>query len=249
MFICTLVLFAINGCTVRPPHSNYILEQDWESDVYNLVYATFEDLDTLSYDAYSPPSYKHGTMFRTVCVRVNRKRGITEDYMANLDTYSLNRTTNCDSHKSFDLGKDRSNDELSSNDEYRLKIAQFEASNVVYKTDGRHAVLFQFVELFNVNDFKLTSKGVRALEKASEQIKKADVKAILIYGVADSSGGYEFNKYLAKNRSLVVKEFLINQGVERKKIVTRGSVENALKTIVERQGQRRFIIEVSLNES
>ncbi|MEJ2497891.1 MAG: OmpA family protein [Sulfurovaceae bacterium] len=75
---------------------------------------------------------------------------------------------------------------------------------------------------FEEDSAKLTLKSLETIQKIAEILKENSTYTIEISGHTDSVGDPEYNLELSKQRALSVKDALIKQGVDAKKMVANG---------------------------
>lgn len=241
-----VVLISINlcACTTKTTlDSNPILDFNWETDVYNIMYATVKDVDNLRFWVRRAPSSREGASYNKVCVEVEQPRKANIFYVANLNTYGVQEVYNCQE------GYWSVNNIVSDSRHRSFGHANWvNVENVSARLLDKNIYQFTFESLFPVNHYKLTKEGKTTLNNVVRQVRHWPVKRINIFGVADSSGGYSHNQFLANARAQAVKDYLIEVGVDQIPIYLRGSVENGLPSADERITQRRFMIEVNLSK-
>ncbi|MEA5385429.1 MULTISPECIES: OmpA family protein [Vibrio harveyi group] len=233
-------LCACSSSAIRESHS--ILDFDWEADVYNMMYDNVEDADNLRLWVRRPPSFADGATHQLACVEVGQPGKRNQFYLANLNTYEVLSVYNCEG------------DYTASANIVPLNYYQRSDKEELLGVYGMSETLldcglyrFTFTNLFPVNKYELTEQGKVTLLKVIKRAQKLSVIHIRIYGVADSSGDYAHNQFLARARAQVVKVFLRKEGLNQVPISLRGSVENELPSAEERIAQRRFMIEMKLD--
>lgn len=80
--------------------------------------------------------------------------------------------------------------------------------------------------LFNFDSYQLTPTTKENLNKLAEIIQKYDGTDILIEGHTDSVGSDSYNMTLSKNRAQSVADYLVQQGVARNRLQTKGYGES-----------------------
>ncbi len=75
---------------------------------------------------------------------------------------------------------------------------------------------------FEFNEDQLTARALKQLKIISDILKKSPVRKITIDGYTDAIGSDSYNLGLSSNRSVAVKEALLNMGVPPEQILTRG---------------------------
>lgn len=207
-----------------------------------MMYATVGDVDNLRLWVRRPPSFAEGAPHQKACVEVGLPRKDNRFYLANLNTYGVQEVYSCE-------GDYAAFSNLVSPNHYRRfdKEAWLSVDGVSETSLDSGLYRFTFTSLFPVNEYELTEQGKVTLLNVVERARQWPVKHIRIYGVADSSGDYAHNQFLARARAQIVKDFLREEGVHQIPISLRGSVENGLPSAEERIAQRRFMIEMKLD--
>ncbi|MDF5344617.1 OmpA family protein [Vibrio parahaemolyticus] len=241
--IASLMVMNLCACStpaIRDTHS--ILDFEWEADVYNMMYATVGDVDNLRLWVRRPPSFAEGAPHQKACVEVGLPGKGNRFYLANLNTYGVLEVYSCE-------GDYAAFSNLVSPNHYRRfdKEAWLSVDGVSETSLDSGLYRFTFTSLFPVNEYELTEQGKVTLLNVVERARQWPVRHIRIYGVADSSGDYAHNQFLARARAQIVKDFLREEGVHQIPISLRGSVENGLPSAEERIAQRRFMIEMKLD--
>jgi outer membrane protein OmpA-like peptidoglycan-associated protein len=120
------------------------------------------------------------------------------------------------------------NDPIASNEtrEGRIKNRRVDIY-VVAELRALDRIEFPSVSLFERNSAELTEQGKASLDKniatAKEILQRATF--IEIIGHTDSKGDDEDNMKLSKQRAQSVRDYLVSQGVNRRKMVTTGKGE------------------------
>ncbi len=207
-----------------------------------MMYATVGDVDNLRLWVRRPPSFAEGAPHQKVCVEVGQPGMDNRFYLANLNTYGVQEVYSC-------KGDYAAFSNLVSPNHYRRfdKDAWLGVDGVSETSLDSGLYRFTFASLFPVNEYELTEQGKVTLLNVVEWVRQWPVRHIRIYGVADSSGDYVHNQFLARARAEVVKDFLREEGVHQIPISLRGSVENGLPSAEERIAQRRFMIDIKLD--
>ena len=76
--------------------------------------------------------------------------------------------------------------------------------------------------LFAFNSAQLTEADKAALNKAVEQIKAEKPSKVLVKGYADTTGPAAYNVELSQKRANAVADYLVKEGVCKKKITAKG---------------------------
>lgn len=118
---------------------------------------------------------------------------------------------------------------VSSNRDIEIKDLEkeFDAGTINIKKIPKEIESFVFndIYLFDVKSSKFFVKYHKRLETLINAMKKYDVQ-IVIEGHTDSSGGEEMNQKLSESRAEAVKEYLVQNGVSSKNILTKGYGES-----------------------
>ena len=101
---------------------------------------------------------------------------------------------------------------------------------------------------FDVNSASMLPATKANLDALAKTLKKYNDTAIVIEGHTDNTGEAAYNQALSEKRALMVEEYLATQGVEKKRVTTKGYGENqplnANQNEIERQLNRR--VEVAI---
>ncbi|OEC39860.1 hypothetical protein A9G06_17045 [Aeromonas sp. DNP9] len=249
-------IFACSSPVIR--EENPILDFEWETDIYNMMYSTVADVDNLRLWVRRTPNFADGGVHQMACVEIAQPGKDNGFYLVNLNTYGVQEINNCkgdyaaysnfvtpnryQSSNNKDLNKYQSSNNKDLN---KKELASVDGVRATSLENGLYR--FTFTNLFLVNQYELTAEGKATLRNVVDLARQWPVKHIRIYGVADSSGKYPHNQFLANARAQVVHDFLREEGVHHIPISLRGSVENGLPSAEERITQRRFIIEMKLD--
>ncbi|GLT17467.1 outer membrane protein [Vibrio zhanjiangensis] len=241
--LTSTLLVVLSGCSNQIRDDNLILDYDWKPDVYNLVMVEVADADNVQFWVRRAPEYAEGSPHHKACVEVAEPTEPNRFFIANLNTYGLTEVKSCEGDFSAASNLVSPKDSRAfGGDEwqnvYGVSTSVLDNSNLLLK----------FESLFPVNEYQLTNEGRATLFATIEELQKWPVESLTVYGVADSSGDYETNRFLADKRSKVTRDFLIEEGLRNVPIYIRGSVENGLSTPKQRVTQRRFMIEVKLKK-
>lgn len=251
---CGMML--LSGCSSQIKDDNIVLDQDWKPDIYNLIISHVSDVDNLRFWVRRTPSYEDGYPHQLACVEVAQPLEPNRFYIANLNTYGLNQVYNCENDywrydNLVDPYASRAVDLSAWDPNLNKRRYTNYPVNMNTHIDGVDAYLWGegqlrlvFSDLFPVNQYQLTNKGVNTLFEVIDKLKYLPVEELTIYGIADSSGTYQKNRVLADRRAQSVKTFLVEEGLSYLPMKLRGTVENGLSTAQQRVLQRRFVIEV-----
>lgn len=260
IFISIFIIIQLASCSVFQSNKiiddNLVLDYDWQADIYNMALVEATDTDNLRVQVKQGPGFFGGSPHQLACVEIAQPMEPNRFYIANLNFYSLIEVKNCnidfwvptnlvDPAHSRMAGADQMNAMISGHHNSVSGPMKWENIPGVseYYVDSSHLRLF-FDGLFPVNQYHLTSSGHETLLLITKKLLHKNIVGMIIYGVADSTGGYSTNRSLADARARTVKDFLVNEGIDNVQFDLRGSVENALKIQENRKKQRRFMIEV-----
>lgn len=105
---------------------------------------------------------------------------------------------------------------------------------------------------FEMNSDALKSSSFQRLDILVDEMKKNRASTIKIVGYTDNTGGDNYNLLLSKKRSLSVKNYLIDQGIEAHRIVSLGKgKENPIASNSTNEGRaqnRRIEVSFSTNK-
>ncbi|NUW68061.1 OmpA family protein [Vibrio coralliilyticus] len=195
-----------------------VWQAEWENELYNIVFSYFPFSEPLSYLVIKGPVTYDYSPHTLVCIAVLDK----DTYLyhrVNLDTYSATLIDSCEG------------------EEWKLATAQ--NSSVSERTK-----IFSFDGLFPVYKHELTTDAKIKLSRMISQLQGQPVISVSIQGFADSSGNNILNQELSHLRAKSVERFLILEGFRGIPIETESKVEPALGEAIQRQAQRRFVIQV-----
>lgn len=268
--ICSLILcfFLLMGCGSTVRDDNFLYDLEWRPELYNMVYVEAPDLDNLSYWVRREPSYEEGTPHLIACIEIKQPAwSANKFYKANIKTYGMVEVYNCDGDYwlstniinpkdslAYDVtawkpingisAKFISNNEPFTNHLSEDYLNQSAWETIIYGDVNSNYLRLIFEPIFPVNEYKLTKEGKALLLKMITQIFPMPVQSLTIYGIADSTGGYDVNKKLAEKRAQSAREFIVENGYRHVPIYIRSSVENKLDTKNQRIFQRRVVVEV-----
>ena len=93
--------------------------------------------------------------------------------------------------------------------------------SITSKSPATQAILANAVVYFEYDQFNLTSKSIQALKGVSELMKKNSKITISIEGHADERGTREYNLALGQRRAESVANYLISNGINRNRLITK----------------------------
>jgi OOP family OmpA-OmpF porin len=76
--------------------------------------------------------------------------------------------------------------------------------------------------LFQVDRAELQPGGIQQLSRLADYLRENPDRSILIEGHTDSTGQDSYNLRLSENRAYAVEDFLISQGIDPRRIASRG---------------------------
>lgn len=133
----------------------------------------------------------------------------------------------------------------------QTRNAQLEAqlADLAAKKTDRGMVITLGDVLFGTDLSRLTSDGVITVQKLAKVMELNPQRHVLIEGFADSTGAAPYNQLLSERRANAVQQSLLDMGVARDRVATRGFGENypvaANDTAPNRQMNRRVEIVLS----
>ena len=89
------------------------------------------------------------------------------------------------------------------------------------KSTATQAVLANAVVYFEYDQFNLTTKSIQALKGVSELMNRNSKITISIEGHADERGTREYNLALGQRRAESVANYLISNGINRNRLITK----------------------------
>tara|TARA_Y100001970_G_scaffold212905_1_gene260075 strand:+ start:10213 stop:10686 length:474 start_codon:yes stop_codon:yes gene_type:complete len=89
------------------------------------------------------------------------------------------------------------------------------------KSTATQAVLANAVVYFEYDQFNLTAKSIQALKGVSELMNRNSKITISIEGHADERGTREYNLALGQRRAESVASYLISNGINRNRLITK----------------------------
>ncbi|MDA9633761.1 peptidoglycan-associated lipoprotein Pal [Pseudomonadota bacterium] len=93
--------------------------------------------------------------------------------------------------------------------------------SITSKSTATQAVLANAVVYFEYDQFNLTSKSIQALKGVTELMNKNAKITISIEGHADERGTREYNLALGQRRAESVTNYLIANGINRNRLITK----------------------------
>lgn len=133
----------------------------------------------------------------------------------------------------------------------QARAAQLEAqlAELAAKKTARGTVITLGDVLFGTDLSRLTSEGMRSAQKLADVLQQNPQRNVLIEGFADSTGAADYNQALSERRASAVRTALMEMGVARERIDTRGYGESfpvaANDSAANRQLNRRVEIVLS----
>ena len=152
------------------------------------------------------------------------------------------------------LARDSAADEQRKTTEAEARTASLEAqlAELAAKKTERGLVITLGDVLFGVDQTRLTSDGMRTVQKLASILEKYPERSVLIEGFTDSTGTNAYNQGLSERRANTVRSALQDMGVARQRIDMRGYGEDypvaTNDTKQNRQLNRRVEIIVSTGE-
>ncbi|WP_417516090.1 OmpA family protein [Marinobacter sp.] len=106
--------------------------------------------------------------------------------------------------------------------------------------------------LFDLNKADLKSSGEQTIGRLAQFMREYEERRVSVEGYTDSTGDESYNQKLSERRAEAVRDELISQGIERRRIETRGYGEQypvaSNDTSAGRQQNRRVEIVISDND-
>ena len=93
--------------------------------------------------------------------------------------------------------------------------------SITSKSTATQAVLANAVVYFEYDQFNLTTKSIQALKGVSELMNRNSKITISIEGHADERGTREYNLALGQRRAESVANYLISNGINRNRLLTK----------------------------
>ena len=100
--------------------------------------------------------------------------------------------------------------------------------SITSKSTATQAVLANAVVYFEYDQFNLTAKSIQALKGVSELMNRNSKITISIEGHADERGTREYNLALGQRRAESVANYLISNGINRNRLLTKSYGEKGL---------------------
>jgi len=130
----------------------------------------------------------------------------------------------------------------------REALASVEGVNIV-RNGNELYITFRSDNQFRVESYTLDANSQRDVARLGQIFAEYDKTNILVAGHTDSSGSEDFNQSLSEKRSAAVRNILVANGVDRKRVTTLGFGESAPiadnGTSYGRQVNRRVEIKVT----
>ncbi len=127
------------------------------------------------------------------------------------------------------------------------ELASVEAANI-QRTANVLAVTFKSDYLFAVGSAELNAGAFNEISRVSRVLNQYPDTTIQVAGYTDNTGSEQLNRTLSENRALNVKNALVGQGVDPKRITTIGFGASAPiadnSTEAGRQLNRRVVITI-----
>jgi OmpA-OmpF porin, OOP family len=112
------------------------------------------------------------------------------------------------------------------NSVYEKKFVEMTYPELSVEAQALEVKMNEIAEIEDINfeedSARLTPKSLETIQKIAEILKENSTYAIEISGHTDSVGDPEYNLELSKQRALSVKDALMKQGVDAKKMVANG---------------------------
>ena len=93
--------------------------------------------------------------------------------------------------------------------------------SIASKSTATQAALANAVVYFEYDQFNLTAKSIQALKGVSDLMKRNSKITISIEGHADERGTREYNLALGQRRAESVANYLIANGINRNRLITK----------------------------
>ena len=104
----------------------------------------------------------------------------------------------------------------------RAAALQAQLSDLAAKQTERGMVITLGDVLFGTDQARLTPDGMRTVRKLADVLANNPKRTVLIEGFTDSTGGAAHNMELSQRRAEAVRNALLEMGVGRERIATRG---------------------------
>jgi len=136
--------------------------------------------------------------------------------------------------------------------EANARVASLEAqlADLAAKKTERGLVITLGDVLFATDRYQLNEQGMVTIRKLSQFLLQHPARTVLIEGFTDSTGSASYNQQLSERRAGAVARSLIDQGIARNRVATRGYGQEypvaSNATVTDRQLNRR--VEIVLSE-
>ena len=100
-------------------------------------------------------------------------------------------------------------------------VADQSVAGVSITSKSTQAILANAVVYFEYDQFNLTAKSIQALKGVSDLMKRNSKITISIEGHADERGTREYNLALGQRRAESVANYLIANGIQRNRLITK----------------------------
>lgn len=123
-----------------------------------------------------------------------------------------------------DLARDEANEAQRKTQEAQTRTAQLEAqlNELAAKKTDRGMVITLGDVLFGTDLARLNANGMRTAQKLAEVLQQNPRRTVLIEGFTDSTGSSAHNVELSERRAEAVRNAILEQGVSRERVATRG---------------------------
>lgn len=132
----------------------------------------------------------------------------------------------------------------------RVSSLEAQLADLAAKKTERGMVITLGDVLFATDKYQLNEQGMVTIRKLSQFLQQHPARSVLIEGFTDSTGGARYNQRLSERRAGAVARSLIDQGIARKRVETRGYGQEypvaSNDTTTDRQLNRR--VEIVLSE-
>ena len=106
--------------------------------------------------------------------------------------------------------------------EARARQLEAQLNELAAKKTERGIVMTFGDVLFNTDQAQLKSDGLRNVQKLAEILKQNPQRVVLVEGFTDSTGSAAHNQSLSERRAIAVSAALMESGISRERISTRG---------------------------
>ena len=132
----------------------------------------------------------------------------------------------------------------------RVSSLEAQLADLAAKKTERGMVITLGDVMFATDKYQLNEQGMVTIRKLSQFLQQHPARSVLIEGFTDSTGGARYNQRLSERRAGAVARSLIDQGIARKRVETRGYGQEypvaSNDTTTDRQLNRR--VEIVLSE-